>query len=131
MMNLSVIGGAVRSCFSFSILTRLVDRKLPSVFQISSAFQVSTNQQGLIVATLDPSDLQENVTAYAVQISGEPRLVLVPFINTSEPLVFNASFHGLCYTLGLLVKLGQSWSRPTKSVPVLTSKGRTNNCARY
>lgn len=92
------------------------------VFQVSSAFQVSTNQGGLIVAALERGDLQDNVTAYAVQISGEPRLVLVPFINTSEPLVFNASFHGLCYTVGLLVKLGQSWSRPMKSVPVLTSK---------
>ncbi|XP_021179369.2 receptor-type tyrosine-protein phosphatase O isoform X2 [Fundulus heteroclitus] len=88
--------------------------------QTLSAFQVSTNQEGLIVATLEHADLQENATAYAVQISGEPRLVLVPFINTSEPLLFNASFHGLCYTAGLLVKLGQSWSRPTKSVPVLT-----------
>ncbi|XP_043964289.1 receptor-type tyrosine-protein phosphatase O isoform X1 [Gambusia affinis] len=88
--------------------------------QVSSAFQVSTNQGGLIVAALERGDLQDNVTAYAVQISGEPRLVLVPFINTSEPLVFNASFHGLCYTVGLLVKLGQSWSRPMKSVPVLT-----------
>ncbi|XP_038145065.1 receptor-type tyrosine-protein phosphatase O isoform X3 [Cyprinodon tularosa] len=88
--------------------------------QVLSAFQVSTNQEGLIVATLEPEDLQENITAYAVQISGEPRLVLVPFVNTSEPLLFNASFHGLCYTVGLVVKLGQSWSRPTKSVPILT-----------
>ncbi|KAM4712055.1 receptor-type tyrosine-protein phosphatase O isoform 3-T3 [Anableps anableps] len=88
--------------------------------QISLGFQVSTNQEGLIVVTLERADLQENITAYAVQISGEPRLVLVPFINTSEPLLFNASFHGLCYTVGLLVKLGQSWSRPIKSVPVLT-----------
>uniref|UniRef100_A0A3B5M748 Protein tyrosine phosphatase receptor type O n=1 Tax=Xiphophorus couchianus TaxID=32473 RepID=A0A3B5M748_9TELE len=77
------------------------------VFQVSWAFQVSTNQEGLIVAALERGDLQDNVTAYAVQISGEPRLVLVPFINTSEPLLFNVSFHGLCYTVGLLVKLGQ------------------------
>uniref|UniRef100_A0A3Q2CEJ6 Protein tyrosine phosphatase receptor type O n=1 Tax=Cyprinodon variegatus TaxID=28743 RepID=A0A3Q2CEJ6_CYPVA len=65
--------------------------------------------EGLIVATLEPEDLQENITAYAVQISGEPRLVLVPFVNTSEPLLFNASFHGLCYTVGLVVKLGQKF----------------------
>ncbi|XP_013876185.1 receptor-type tyrosine-protein phosphatase O [Austrofundulus limnaeus] len=88
--------------------------------QTLSAFQVSLNDDGLIVATLEPADLQENVTAYAVQISGEPRLVLVPFPNSSEPLLFNASFHGLCYTVGLLVKLGLSWSRPTKSISVLT-----------
>ncbi|XP_072233557.1 receptor-type tyrosine-protein phosphatase O isoform X2 [Leuresthes tenuis] len=88
--------------------------------QSLSAFQASVNEDGLIVATLEQSDLQENVSAYAVQISGEPRLFLVQFANTSEPLLFNASFHGLCYTVGLLVKLGQNWSRPVKSVPVLT-----------
>uniref|UniRef100_A0A4W6G2Z2 Protein tyrosine phosphatase receptor type O n=1 Tax=Lates calcarifer TaxID=8187 RepID=A0A4W6G2Z2_LATCA len=88
--------------------------------RISSAFQVSLNDDGLIVATLERSDLQENVTAYAAQISGEPRLILVQFVNTSEPLLFNTSFHGLCYSVGLLVKLGQTWSRPLKTVSVLT-----------
>ncbi|XP_051275760.1 receptor-type tyrosine-protein phosphatase O isoform X2 [Dicentrarchus labrax] len=85
-----------------------------------SAFQASMNEDGLIVATLERSDLQENVTAYAAQLSGEPRPILVQFVNTSEPLLFNTSFHGLCYSVGLLVKLGQSWSRPVKTVSVLT-----------
>ncbi|XP_028249927.1 receptor-type tyrosine-protein phosphatase O isoform X2 [Parambassis ranga] len=85
-----------------------------------SSFQASVSDDGLIVATLERSDLQENTTVYAAQISGEPRLVLVQFVNTSEPLLFNTSFHGLCYTVGLLVKQGQSWSRPVKTVPVLT-----------
>ncbi|KAE8281138.1 Receptor-type tyrosine-protein phosphatase O [Larimichthys crocea] len=85
-----------------------------------SAFQASVNDDGLIVVTLERSDLQENVTAYAAQISGEPRPVLVQFVNTSEPLLFNTSLHGLCYTVGLLVKRGQSWSRPVKAVSVLT-----------
>uniref|UniRef100_A0A1A8RMH6 Protein tyrosine phosphatase, receptor type, O n=2 Tax=Nothobranchius rachovii TaxID=451742 RepID=A0A1A8RMH6_9TELE len=85
-----------------------------------AAFQVSINNAGLIVAALDPSDLLENFTSYAVQISGEPRLVLIPFINTSEPLQFNASFHGLVYTVGLLGLTGLGWSRPIRSVPILT-----------
>ncbi|XP_054481011.1 receptor-type tyrosine-protein phosphatase O [Anoplopoma fimbria] len=84
------------------------------------AFQASVNDDGLIVARLERSDLQENVTAYATQLSGEPQLILVQFLNSSEPLLFNTSFHGLCYTLGLLVKLGPSWSRPVKTIPVLT-----------
>uniref|UniRef100_A0A7N6BT70 protein-tyrosine-phosphatase n=1 Tax=Anabas testudineus TaxID=64144 RepID=A0A7N6BT70_ANATE len=88
--------------------------------QRTAAFHVTLNEDGLIVATLEPSDLRENVTTYAAQISGEPRLILVPFVNVSEPLLINASFHGLCYTVGLLVKLGQTWSRPMKTVPVLT-----------
>uniref|UniRef100_A0A3B4XET0 Receptor-type tyrosine-protein phosphatase O-like n=1 Tax=Seriola lalandi dorsalis TaxID=1841481 RepID=A0A3B4XET0_SERLL len=90
------------------------------VLQRSLTFLVSVNDDGLIVAALEHSDLQENVTAYAAQVSGEPRLTLVQFVNSSEPLLFNTSFHGLCYTVGLLVKLGQSWSRPVKTVPVLT-----------
>ncbi|XP_070785447.1 receptor-type tyrosine-protein phosphatase O [Enoplosus armatus] len=89
-------------------------------FVAISAFQASVNDDGLIVATLERSDLQENVTAYAAQISGEPRPILVQFLNTSEPLLFNTSLHGLCYTVGLLVKLGQTWSRPVKTVSVLT-----------
>ncbi|XP_042367675.1 LOW QUALITY PROTEIN: receptor-type tyrosine-protein phosphatase O [Plectropomus leopardus] len=90
------------------------------VFQSASAFQASVNDDGLIVVKLERSDLQENATAYAAQFSGEPRPILVQFANTSEPLLFNTSYHGLCYTVGLLVKLGQSWSRPLKTASVLT-----------
>ncbi|KAM6962077.1 receptor-type tyrosine-protein phosphatase O isoform 3-T3 [Tautogolabrus adspersus] len=84
------------------------------------AFQASVNEDGLIAVTLERSDLQENVTVYAAQISGEPRPVLIQFMNTSEAVVFNASLHGLCYTVGLLVKRGQTWSRPVKTLSVLT-----------
>lgn len=93
-----------------------------SMSQATKPFQVSLNEDGLILAAMEPSDLQDNVTAYAAQISGEPRLILVPFANASEPLLINASFHGLCYTVGLLGKLGRSWSRPVKTLSVLTSE---------
>ncbi|XP_042258980.1 receptor-type tyrosine-protein phosphatase O isoform X1 [Thunnus maccoyii] len=98
---------------------------LPAVYllcfvQSVAAFQATLNDEGLIVATLERSDLQENVTAYAAQISGEPRLNVVQFVNTSEPLLFNTSFHGLCYSVGLMLRQGQSWSRPIKTVSVLT-----------
>lgn len=97
------------------------------LFQSMTAFQATVNDEGLIVATLDSSDLQENVTAYAVQISGEPRTILIQFVNTSESLLYNASFHGLCYTVGLLLRRGQAWSRPMKTVAVLTSKNLSNH----
>uniref|UniRef100_A0A669CM16 Protein tyrosine phosphatase receptor type O n=1 Tax=Oreochromis niloticus TaxID=8128 RepID=A0A669CM16_ORENI len=90
------------------------------LFQSTTAFQATVNDEGLIVASLDSSDLQENVTAYAVQISGEPRTILIQFVNTSDPLLYNASFHGLCYTVGLLLRRGQAWSRPMKTIAVLT-----------
>uniref|UniRef100_G3N689 protein-tyrosine-phosphatase n=1 Tax=Gasterosteus aculeatus aculeatus TaxID=481459 RepID=G3N689_GASAC len=80
----------------------------------------SLDQEGLIVARLEHSDLRANVSAYGVQLSGEPRLILGQFVNVSEPLRFNTSLHGLCYVVGLLVRLGQSWSRPIRTVPVLT-----------
>ncbi|XP_026182736.1 receptor-type tyrosine-protein phosphatase O isoform X2 [Mastacembelus armatus] len=88
--------------------------------QSSWALQASVNDDGLIVVALESSDLQENVTDYATQVSGEPRPILMQFVNTSESVLINTSFHGLCYTVGLLVKLGQTWSRPTKTVSVLT-----------
>lgn len=94
------------------------------MFQSSWAFQASLDQEGLIVARLEHSDLRANVSAYGVQLSGEPRLILGQFVNVSEPLRFNTSLHGLCYVVGLLVRLGQSWSRPIRTVPVLTSKNR-------
>lgn len=77
---------------------------------------------------LERSDLRENVTAYAAQLSGEPRTILVPFVNVSERLTFNASFHGLVYGVGLLLQQGRSWSRPVRTVTLLTS--RTFSCSR-
>ncbi|XP_071383726.1 receptor-type tyrosine-protein phosphatase O [Centroberyx affinis] len=88
-----------------------------------AAFQVTLSDEDLIVAALEPSDLQENVTAYAARVSGEPRMNLVQFQNSSDlppPLVFNTSHHGLCYTVGLLVREGKAWSKPVKTVSVLT-----------
>ncbi|KAG7232242.1 hypothetical protein INR49_008869 [Caranx melampygus] len=66
------------------------------------------------------SDLRENVTAYAVQVSGEPGLSPVQFLNLSEPLLFNTSFHGRCYGVSLLLRDGPGWSRPVRTLSVLT-----------
>ncbi|KAF7649031.1 hypothetical protein LDENG_00148330, partial [Lucifuga dentata] len=88
------------------------------------AFKVTLNDEGQIVAALEQSDLRENATAYAAQVSGEPWMNVGRFENSSDPppLVFNTSFHGLCYTVGLLVKQGNSWYKPIKTASVLTSK---------
>ncbi|XP_035851785.1 receptor-type tyrosine-protein phosphatase O isoform X2 [Sander lucioperca] len=88
--------------------------------QSAVAFQASVNDEDLIVVTLERSDLQDNVTAYAAHISGEPRPILVQFVNASEPLLVNTSLHGLCYTVGLLLRRGGRWSRPVKTLSVLT-----------
>lgn len=88
--------------------------------QSAPAFLVTLSDDGVIVVSLEQSDLQENITAYAAQFSGEPRISVVPFVNTSEPLIFNTSLHGVCYTVGLLTRRGQYWSKPIKTVSVLT-----------
>uniref|UniRef100_A0A667YZY7 Protein tyrosine phosphatase receptor type O n=1 Tax=Myripristis murdjan TaxID=586833 RepID=A0A667YZY7_9TELE len=84
--------------------------------------KVTVSDDNLIIAALEPTDLQENITAYAVRLSGGPRMNPVQFLNTSDPppLVFNTSHHGLCYTVGLLVREGKAWSKPVKTVSILT-----------
>ncbi|XP_063073305.1 receptor-type tyrosine-protein phosphatase O [Engraulis encrasicolus] len=103
-----------------------------------SAFQVTLRDESLISMALEPSDLRENVTAYAVRISGEPRTHFLPFQNQNvnqnlseglgqqvvlpAPLLFNTSFHGLAYTVGLLVEngTGRAWSKPVETRTILT-----------
>ncbi|XP_061617696.1 receptor-type tyrosine-protein phosphatase O isoform X5 [Phyllopteryx taeniolatus] len=97
----------------------LVAQLLGSV-RVIPAFQVSLSDAGQIVATLETSDLRENISAYAAQISGEPRPVVIRFGGAGEPLLFNATFHGLCYSVGLLLQRGTLWSRPVKTVSILT-----------
>ncbi|XP_061524179.1 receptor-type tyrosine-protein phosphatase O isoform X2 [Phycodurus eques] len=88
--------------------------------EVIPAFQVSLSDAGQIVATLETSDLRENISAYAAQISGEPRPVVIRFGGAGEPLLFNATFHGLCYSVGLLLQRGTLWSGPVKTVSILT-----------
>lgn len=91
--------------------------------QSAASFQVTLRDEDRIVATLEPSDLHENATAYAARVTGEPhRTRLLQYQNLSDPavLIFNASHHGLCYTVSLLVKEGRAWSKPLKTVAVLT-----------
>lgn len=80
------------------------------------------------MAALELSDLQENATAYAAQLSGDAQTTVAHFGNVSNALSFNTSHPGLCYSVGLLVKVGHTWSRPVRSVPVLTSKNQHSWC---
>lgn len=88
--------------------------------QSAPAFLVTVNDDGVITASLEQSDLQENITAYAAQFTGEPRISVVQYVNTSEPLLFNTTLHGVCYTVGLLIRRGQYWSKAIKTISVLT-----------
>uniref|UniRef100_A0A3B1K4P1 Protein tyrosine phosphatase receptor type O n=1 Tax=Astyanax mexicanus TaxID=7994 RepID=A0A3B1K4P1_ASTMX len=94
--------------------------------QIVTPFQVTLQDEQYISMTLEPSDLRENFTAYAAKISGEPHNHILPFqsANNSQlapaTLLYNASYHGLCYTISLLIGNGVTWSKPAKTVALLT-----------
>ena len=102
--------------------------------QSTSAFQVTLRDESWIVITLEPSDLRENVTAYAARVSGEPRTHLLPFQNQTQnqtqtqtqtqpdSMLFNASYHGLSYTVGLVLGNDTVWSKPVQTRTILTSK---------
>uniref|UniRef100_A0AAR2K418 Protein-tyrosine-phosphatase n=1 Tax=Pygocentrus nattereri TaxID=42514 RepID=A0AAR2K418_PYGNA len=89
-------------------------------------FQATLRDDNFILITLEPSDMRENVTAYAAKISGEPHSHILPFQSAnrsqvaSATLLYNASYHGLCYTISLLTGNASTWSRPDKSVALLT-----------
>uniref|UniRef100_A0A8B9LI05 Protein tyrosine phosphatase receptor type O n=1 Tax=Astyanax mexicanus TaxID=7994 RepID=A0A8B9LI05_ASTMX len=93
---------------------------------IVTPFQVTLQDEQYISMTLEPSDLRENFTAYAAKISGEPHNHILPFqsANNSQlspaTLLYNASYHGLCYTISLLIGNGVTWSKPAKTVALLT-----------
>ncbi|CAL8323062.1 unnamed protein product [Lota lota] len=99
---------------------------LQCFIQSGATFQVTLRDEDWIVAALEPSDLRDNVTEYAAQLAGEPRPRLAPFQNHSAngslpaPLVLNVSHHGLAYTVGLLARDGRAWSKPLRSVALLT-----------
>ncbi|KAJ8245341.1 hypothetical protein GJAV_G00269740 [Gymnothorax javanicus] len=73
---------------------------------------------------LEPADAVENAVAYAVRVAGEPHTHVLQFDNFAEspppPLVFNTTYHGLSYTVSLLSYTGTPWSKPLKTVTILT-----------
>uniref|UniRef100_A0A8C4Z7J0 protein-tyrosine-phosphatase n=1 Tax=Gadus morhua TaxID=8049 RepID=A0A8C4Z7J0_GADMO len=92
----------------------------------SAAFQVTLRDEDWMAAVLEPSDLRDNVTEYAVLLAGEPRPRLVPFLplpadgSLPPPLVLNVTHPGLAYRVALLARDGRAWTRPLRSVGVLT-----------
>lgn len=99
-----------------------------SSFQTAVSFEVTIQDDDCIAMTLEPSDLRDNITAYAARISGEPRTHILPFQRTSDGqpapavLLYNTTYHGLCYTVGLVLANGSTWTKPVKTVTLLTSE---------
>lgn len=97
-------------------------------FQTTVSFEVTLQDDERIVITLEPSDLRSNITAYAARISGEPRTHILPFQSTADGqlapaiLLYNTTYHGLCYTISLLLANGSTWTKPVKTLTLLTSE---------
>ncbi|XP_058273688.1 receptor-type tyrosine-protein phosphatase O isoform X2 [Hemibagrus wyckioides] len=94
--------------------------------QSTLSFEVTLQDDDCIMMTLEPSDLRENITAYAARISGEPHNHILPFQSSSvgqlapAVLLYNTTYHGLCYTISLLLANGSTWTKPVKTVTLLT-----------
>ncbi|KAL4659361.1 receptor-type tyrosine-protein phosphatase O [Arapaima gigas] len=94
------------------------------------SFLVAEQDDGNVAISLEASDVTGNGVAYAVKVAGEPRTHFMQFENFSTalpaPLLFNASYHGLCYVVTLVVSDGTEWSKAaapparilTKPLPV-------------
>lgn len=93
------------------------------IIQSVVPFQVSFQDENRLLMSLEADDVTQNVSVYAVRVSGEPHTHTLLFSRASDdqtlpqPLMFNASYHGLCYTISLLL---DDSSKPTKTISVLT-----------
>ena len=102
--------------------------------QGGAGFLVTLREEAWLEAVLEPSDLQDNVTEYAVLLAGEPRPRLLPFAPLAPgrlplpppPLLLNVTHPGGAYRAGLLARHAGAWSKPLRSVTILTSNHPTN-----
>ncbi|XP_051746750.1 receptor-type tyrosine-protein phosphatase O isoform X2 [Ctenopharyngodon idella] len=96
------------------------------IIQSAAPFQVTLLDDERMLMSLDADDVRPDVSVYAVRVSGEPRTHTLLFPRPADgqtlprPLQFNASYHGLCYSVSLMLGNDSSGSRAARTVPVLT-----------
>uniref|UniRef100_A0A8C1BAD8 Protein-tyrosine-phosphatase n=1 Tax=Cyprinus carpio carpio TaxID=630221 RepID=A0A8C1BAD8_CYPCA len=89
-------------------------------------FQVELQDELRMLLSLDADDVRPDVSVYSVRVSGEPHTHTLLFTRPADgqtlphPLQFNASYHGLCYSISLMLGSNSSASRAVRTVPVLT-----------
>uniref|UniRef100_A0A8C9RI04 protein-tyrosine-phosphatase n=1 Tax=Scleropages formosus TaxID=113540 RepID=A0A8C9RI04_SCLFO len=88
------------------------------------SFLVALRDDASIAVSLEASDVRGSGVAYAAKVAGEPRTRFLQFENFSAALppalVFDASYHGLCYAVTLMVDDGTEWSKAAAPVRILT-----------
>uniref|UniRef100_A0A8C9VCQ8 protein-tyrosine-phosphatase n=1 Tax=Scleropages formosus TaxID=113540 RepID=A0A8C9VCQ8_SCLFO len=91
---------------------------------VTLSFLVALRDDASIAVSLEASDVRGSGVAYAAKVAGEPRTRFLQFENFSAALppalVFDASYHGLCYAVTLMVDDGTEWSKAAAPVRILT-----------
>ncbi|XP_042592021.1 receptor-type tyrosine-protein phosphatase O-like [Cyprinus carpio] len=96
------------------------------ITQRGAPFQVELQDERRMLLSLDADDVRPDVSVYSVRVSGEPHTHTLLFTRPADgqtlphPLQFNASYHGLCYSISLMLGSNSSASRAVRTVPVLT-----------
>uniref|UniRef100_A0A8C1R9J0 Protein tyrosine phosphatase receptor type O n=1 Tax=Cyprinus carpio TaxID=7962 RepID=A0A8C1R9J0_CYPCA len=96
------------------------------ITQRGAPFQVELQDELRMLLSLDADDVRPDVSVYSVRVSGEPHTHTLLFTRPADgqtlphPLQFNASYHGLCYSISLMLGSNSSASRAVRTVPVLT-----------
>ncbi|XP_073694111.1 receptor-type tyrosine-protein phosphatase O isoform X1 [Garra rufa] len=96
------------------------------VVQRAAPFQVELQDDSRMLLSLDADDVRPEVSVYSVRVSGEPHTHTLLFTRPADaqtlpqPLQFNASYHGLCYSVSLMLGNDSSASRAVRTIPVLT-----------
>ncbi len=108
-------------------LALIIDERTSSS-QRAAPFQVALQDESRMLLSLDAEDVRPDASVYSVRVSGEPYTHTLLFTRPGEgqtlphPLQFNASYHGLCYSISLMLGNHSGASRAVRTVPVLTSK---------
>uniref|UniRef100_A0A671SF47 Receptor-type tyrosine-protein phosphatase O-like n=1 Tax=Sinocyclocheilus anshuiensis TaxID=1608454 RepID=A0A671SF47_9TELE len=87
----------------------------------AAPFQVALQDDRRMLLSLDADDVRPDVSVYSVRVSGEPHTHTLLFTRPADgqtlphPLQFNASYHGLCYSISLMLGNDSSASRAVRT----------------
>uniref|UniRef100_A0A8C1VH76 Protein tyrosine phosphatase receptor type O n=1 Tax=Cyprinus carpio TaxID=7962 RepID=A0A8C1VH76_CYPCA len=84
-------------------------------------FYMKLQDERQMLLSLDADDVRPDVSVYLVRVSGEPHTHTLLFTRPADgqtlphPLQFNASYHGLCYSISLMLGNNISASRAVRT----------------
>uniref|UniRef100_A0A671PL07 Receptor-type tyrosine-protein phosphatase O-like n=1 Tax=Sinocyclocheilus anshuiensis TaxID=1608454 RepID=A0A671PL07_9TELE len=90
-------------------------------YRRGAPFQVALQDDHRMLLSLDADDVRPDASVYSVRVSGEPHTHTLLFTRPADgqtlphPLQFNASYHGLCYSISLMLGNDSSASRAVRT----------------